>query len=532
MGALCAGAAKVGPDADEMAESLERACKAGDVLTVEELIGGTDVGTPPPWLTKDLANRCLLKNCSSVTHEHIVQLLIVRGNADPSAVNVYENNGLHLCALARNANESVLAHRYDTAAYLARKGCNIHRANRDGLTPLIMACTEENERVAMLLADRGAGVWTLYQWMSEDPRNSVNWVGGAVLCRYAFTNDEFVEGLRDKIMTLFDKDGDSKLNRVEMRAFLTAYAKVSSRSKYDDYGRRASHRHHRDPHGSARDTHRSFREMSTVRMRTAFKIDIERDPVDRMYEWKHILPLVQHYYRDTWNHYRPKDLGWASFRELTVETVAKVELQELESSAATRIQAAARGRHVRTHMEEIRETQIMERKERAARKEQERAAVRIQSIQRGNTARFEVKKLQEDRARREAKHRAEEARSEASALKIQAHYRGHSTRKLMPGVRAAKQKEKHDRSEAATKLQALQRGRHVRVRVMADLDEVHEDADEEAIDDGGDAEEGGAAKAGAGSSGSPLLSTTPGLSDTQAPSAVEASAADGDVGSA
>lgn len=111
--------------------------------------------------------------------------------------------------------------------------------------------------MAELLAARG-GIWQLFQW-SLERGNDAYWVAGGVLCQYAFEDAECCAGIRQRIMKLFDKDGDGKLNRTEMRAFLKAYQKVSDRSEVVRMQRASA-----GPSGTSRsggDTSRSFYEM-------------------------------------------------------------------------------------------------------------------------------------------------------------------------------------------------------------------------------------------------------------------------------
>lgn len=100
--------------------------------------------------------------------------------------------------------------------------------------------------------------------------------------------------------------------------------------------------------------------------------------------------------RVQWNLSRPADKGWASFREQAVEGVARVQLSSLRNIAATRVQASVRGALVRKHWVDIQETNVIEKAERARRREVEAAAVRVQSIARGNAARAQTASLRVD----------------------------------------------------------------------------------------------------------------------------------------
>ena len=137
---------------------------------------------------------------------------------------------------------------------------------------------------------------------------------------------------------------------------------------------------------------------------------------------------------------------------------AQREAKEQEA-AATKIQSVQRGRTARKEAQQ--KTQV----ERDS-AEEESAALKIQSLQRGRTAR----KQAASKAKQDSIDAGEEQERELAALKIQSVHRGNAARKAAAGRRRAhteqpateQTKPSEDETEAAKKIQALQRGRVTR----------------------------------------------------------------------
>ena len=91
---------------------------------------------------------------------------------------------LNLAKKNKMTNRYTLAQRLDAAVYVLEKGSRINHRNREGLSPITVACRDQNERFALLLAEKGADIMHVYDYMSNVKGQSRNWVGGSVLSKY------------------------------------------------------------------------------------------------------------------------------------------------------------------------------------------------------------------------------------------------------------------------------------------------------------------------------------------------------------
>ena len=164
--------------------------------------------------------------------------------------------------------------------------------------------------------------------------------------------------------------------------------------------------------------------------------------------------------------------------EADVREVAEAPKGAEEEAAATKIQALHRGRAGRKDAtkrreEGVRELQAQKAAAEAASLEEEeeerqRAAVKIQAVQRGKVARQKgaaVKAQKEEEVKRKKQEQEEEERNAAAATKIQSMQRGRVARKEVAQKRAAKCEGGNREEAAATKIQSVQRGRAARKQV-------------------------------------------------------------------
>lgn len=350
------------PEGDRAA-AFERACKVGDAVSVADAVGadaaalggtstqdGDTFSTAndeskrmnlelPRWLTKDLADACLLRNTGNEVRLDIVALLLSHCGADMDAVNVYGNTACHNCVfLKRTPSPLILAERLRVLSYLLHRGARTDLKNRDGLTPLALACVEENRAAASALARAGASMWDLHEWVKASPEHQSVWLAGAVLCRHAFGNDDFLNRLQARIMALFGKESDARLSRRQMHAFLGAFARVSVHARTDSgsHARQQSSEvqsMNNSEHSVASEFGDERREhqksMSAEEIWDRYGINLDADSDDATYGWSDLSPLVRDFYGEIWNYSRPDGVPYTRVRE-------RVRLSARSSFASTR----------------------------------------------------------------------------------------------------------------------------------------------------------------------------------------------------
>jgi hypothetical protein len=163
------------------------------------------------------------------------------------------------------------------------------------------------------------------------------------------------------------------------------------------------------------------------------------------------------------------DLQLAAMRIQAAHRGKLVRQQQREmGTAVARIQAAHRGRAMRAELAE-----------------EQAAAVRLQALHRGKLSRNELAEQRHAAIRIQASHRGKAIRQEAAeqrdaAVRIQARYRGtHARQEATTAValqRAQELEEARRKEAAATNIQAIQRGRTVRVEFQRQIAEQQHSA--------------------------------------------------------
>lgn len=158
-----------------------------------------------PRITPHLKDVGLIAACGGTTNHRVVRFLVDTVGASVAGVGEGECTALHACCrkssggLGPDTTPQILAHRRVAANMLITKGADLEKEDLDGKTPLLTCCFYKNEKMAMIVAERGGMLHKLTAWMNRSELNAKNWVAGAVMTKYAWKSDsEFKDLLKTK----------------------------------------------------------------------------------------------------------------------------------------------------------------------------------------------------------------------------------------------------------------------------------------------------------------------------------------------
>ena len=251
----------------------------------------------------------LVAACGGATNHRVVRFLI----DDVGASVTFKGEGLctplHACCrkskggLAPDTTPQILAHRRVAAQMLITKGAEFEAQDVDKKTPLLTCCFYKNEKMAMIIAERGGRIAALQEWMNKADVNAKNWVAGAIMSKYAWKSDsEFKDELKKKFFEEFDKDGNGELDEKEFTHFIAFNMKLAFKRGFIPTKAFVED-------GSLEvDQIEKLLEERAADLLANHKRRTDRNG-DGSYGWDELFPLVQDFYANIWNSERPKDAG-------------------------------------------------------------------------------------------------------------------------------------------------------------------------------------------------------------------------------
>lgn len=277
-----------------------QACKFGRVKMIRFMIENDKKNR----LTRGLLDAGLIENCMFETDVEAVKVLVQDGGASVKATSSYGETPL--TALARRTpatSKATLTQRREAAVFLIEEGADLSRANGEGLVPICVAAKCENEKMALLLAEKGANILDVQRFMNSAPENARNWVAGSVLSKYAFKYPKFVEGLKKQFMKMFDQNGDGRIDKDELKTFIATHVKMAFKAGlmptaafFDDGTLEIDQIEH------------LLETRCKDMLRGYFAMDTDGNDD---YSWEELLPIVQDFYTNLWNQDRPADADMA-----------------------------------------------------------------------------------------------------------------------------------------------------------------------------------------------------------------------------
>lgn len=357
MGAYCGSAARIydaneairvnntGPRSQELLASVNvtakgrdgripfvQACKYGRQRMIEFMIKHDR----KQRISAEFVDAGLLQCCGGDTTRNLVFILVEVSGANVNAQDVFGNTPLINLA-KKNAMTSrfTLGQRLETAVYILEKGARINHKNREGLSPITVAVRDQNERMALLLAEKGADIMLVYNYMSTVKGQSRNWVGGSVLSKYAFNYPRFVDDIKQWFWDSFGDAprGDESLNEYQLKVFVGRMLKEAYRAglmpkaAFFSDGAMAEADVEDIIERRARDMLHGY-------------LSSRKKKINKFF-WAELLPIVRSFYMSLWNQERPADADADLELETTAEdTEGKAAKERVDYGYGTLAEAA------------------------------------------------------------------------------------------------------------------------------------------------------------------------------------------------
>ena len=254
-------------------------------------------------ITEDTISRAFMECCKGETRWPIAKLFLDRG-AEVDFIDPYAETPLIACARksagSNQADKKSLKARRKVAMLLMERGAEANHKNVDGNDVLAIACSEFNEKFALMICKKGADIMNVQRWMMKDSKNASNWVAGSVLANFAFKHPKFKEHMKQEFLKRFDPDGSGDLDKNELLSFLAYHFKMAFKA-----GLKPTSKFHDDGTLEIDQIKDLIKERCPDVISQYTRLDTSRDG---KYSWDELEPIVQDFYVNMWNGNRPEGL--------------------------------------------------------------------------------------------------------------------------------------------------------------------------------------------------------------------------------